>query len=309
MPYAPKRAWGLFDASGHPIRSAVDFRAPNVCTYDQLLEVGFASDLVAYEAAAGTYIYGGTINLHFGHFLINTLPRFWNISRIRTPNTRILCHSSSAPDVWFNFPFISRAFALLGLTKRDFVVLDRPTRLRNVVVAGTSLEEQQAGYRAYGRFGREIGSRIYKPDDVDQNTVPIYYSKSRLRSSVGIITNEAEIEDVLRDQGVDIIHPETLSLDEQVRLMSSRTSIMGSTGSFFHTSIFCPPRRITCLNVTSQINSNYVIIDALAANAATYHYPDSMQVLDQMDGYLTARFLPNAADVALELFDLARSKS
>lgn len=299
-------SWGLFKESGEPVLAAVDFREGSILHPSQTLSTTMTSANLGRHAPAGTYIYGGRIHGHFGHFLINTLPRFWGIVQARTPSTPILCHGPGTPADWFAIPFIAAAFGLLGLSPRDFVTFDCPTRLRSVVVPSTSLQEQWAGHRAYSRLCRGIGERICATASVDSSDRPIYYSKSRLTTSVGTITNESEIDDTLSAAGIDIVYPETLSFADQIVLMTSRKHILGSSGSFLHTSIFCPPRHITCLNVIEKINTNFVIVDKLAHNQATYHYPPAMQVLDHRPGFLTARYLPDAARVARDLLAILR---
>lgn len=304
LPYTHGQAWGLFAQDGTPIAAATDYRERTHIPPDQRLETSLTAEDIACEAPHGAYIYGGRINPHFGHFLINTLPRFWAMARIRSPRTPILCHGPGTPAEWFGVPFIAAAFGLLGLSPRDFVNFHEPTRVRSVVIPSTSLEEQSAGYQVYGDMCRKMGARIRATSSVNQNPTPIYYSKTRLMSAVGRITNEHEIETVLDQAGVEIIYPETLSFVDQIRLMSSRERIMGSAGSFLHASIFCPNRRITCLNVTEQINTNYLLIDGLAGNTSTYHYPPALQVLEQQANFLTLRYLPDASDVAREMLEL-----
>ena len=133
-------------------------------------------------------------------------------------------------------------------------------------------------------------------------------AKSQLTSAVGVIVNESEIDDVMRSEGVEVVYPERLSFLEQIKLMASRKNIMGSAGSFLHTSLFCPGRSITCLNVSLQINSNFLIIDQLSENFSTYHHPEDIQVLDKKERFLTARYLPNAKDRAYELLEVMKSK-
>ncbi|MFE1601941.1 glycosyltransferase family 61 protein [Methylobacterium sp. ID0610] len=309
LPYAHGQAWGLFEQDGRIIEAAVDFRDVSKETHGQLLLSPLRIDQIDDHAPPRRYVYGGHVNLHFGHFIINTLPRFWDMSRNMTADTKILCHGIGSPELWFSIPFIARAFALLGLSVRDFVSFDRPTRLDAVIVPGTSLEEQQAGYQAYGRLGRAIGARVLASSSVEQSDRPVYYSKANLKSAVGVIVNEREIEDVLASKGVDIVHPESLTLDDQIGLMASRTSIMGSSGSFLHTSIFCQNRNITCLNVTHNINSNFKIIDDLAGNSSNYYFPRSIEVMDKADGFITVRHLPDARQVAVELLDLMHAKA
>ena len=305
VPYAHGGSWGLFNSDGTAVGAAVDYREGIHRPPDQCLETGRTiSDVKAY-APHDAYIYGGRINPHFGHFIINTLPRFWNISRIRSPRTPILCHGPGRPADWFAVPFISAAFGLLGLHEGDFVSFDEPTRFKVVTVPGTSLEEQRAGYMPYRRMCLAMGERVRQASPSDQSEQLIYFSKTKMTSAVGTIVNELEVEAILRAAGVRIIFPELLSFKDQITLMSNHERIIGTSGSFLHTSIFCPPRAITCLNVTSQINTNYSIIDALTGNEAAYYYPPAIEILPKHENFLTARYLPNAVAIAEELLSLA----
>ncbi|MBK3397060.1 MULTISPECIES: glycosyltransferase family 61 protein [Methylobacterium] len=306
IPIGCSDPWGIYDQGGRIIRSATDYRENNFSSHGQSLDHVISAPV--QSRAHGVFIYGGKISNHYGHFLVNTLPRFWNILKIRTPNTPILCHGAGSPSDWFNIPFLAQSFAALGLSERDFVVFDAPTVVDTLVVPRTSFQEQYAGHVVYGQLCREISDRICPHASLINDDRPIYYSKSQLVSAVGVIVNEGEIDDVMRSEGVDIIYPERLSFPDQIKLMGSRRNIMGSSGSFLHTSLFCPDRNITCLNVALQINSNFSIIDKLSDNFATYHYSSEIQVLEKKEGFLTARYLPNARECAYELLAIMKAK-
>ncbi|MEG9501321.1 MAG: glycosyltransferase family 61 protein [Methylorubrum extorquens] len=307
LPYSHGNVWGLFSSDGKPVLEAIDFREGVHVPGDQRLPDEGRIDLAVTERSDTSYIYIGRINFHYGHFLINTLPRFWNITKIKSPNTKILFHGPMSVEQIFSTPYVKTIFSMLGLRPEDFVKFAVPTKIKHVVVPKTSFEEQRAGFYTYKSLCGDIGRRILHNKDLSTRIDTLYYSKTRLKSAVGIITNEAEIEEYMREKGAIIAYPEELSLEEQVLLMSSAEKIIASAGSFLHTSIFCSPRNISCLNVTEQINSNYTIIDMLNRNNAEYYYPIAMQVLPQQDGYLTTRYLPEARAVAEKLFEVSRS--
>jgi hypothetical protein len=54
----------------------------------------------------------------------------------------------------------------------------------------------------------------------------------------GKIINEVEIEEQLKRKGFTIIHPEYLSLREQVKLISTSRIVAGFDGSAFYSSLF-----------------------------------------------------------------------
>ncbi len=164
-----------------------------------------------------------------------------------------------------------------------------------------------AGYMPYRRMCLAMGERVRQRSPSDQSKQLIYFSKTKMTSAVGTIVNELEVETVLSAAGVRIVFPELLSFEDQIALMSNHERMIGTSGSFLHTSIFCPPREITCLNVTSQINTNYSIIDKLNDNRSSYYYAPAIEVLPKHENFLTARYLPDAAAVADELLSIARN--
>ncbi|ACL58684.1 conserved hypothetical protein [Methylobacterium nodulans ORS 2060] len=302
LPYSDGQIWGLYDEAGAPVKEAIDFREGVHLPPDQKLPDG-PLHINLGHAITAPCIYVGRINLHYGHFLINTLPRFWALEQFRRPGMPILCHSAIPVDGLFSVPFLRSAFSLLNLSPSDFVLSDRPTGISEIIVPSPSIEEQHAGYRAYSRMCRIMGEKAISSCHSEPSEKPVYFSKSKLTSAVGVIINEDEIENEMKKNGIDIVYPEALSFVEQVGLMACRKNIMGTAGSFLHTSIFAPHRRVTCLNVTREINSNFTIIDSLACNSAAYFYPPTLEIRENQDGFLTARYLPDAADVARNMID------
>ncbi|MBD8906028.1 hypothetical protein MZTS_04645 [Methylorubrum zatmanii] len=307
LPYSHGSVWGLFGSDGRPVLEAIDFREGVHIPGDQRLPGEGRIDVAAAEKHDTTYIYVGRINFHYGHFLVNTLPRFWNVAKIKTPNTKLLYHGPMSVEQIFSVPYIKTILSMLGLGPADFARFVSPTKIKHVVISKTSFEEQRAGFVKYKTLCHDIGSRILQNSDLSESVETLYFSKTRLKSAVGIITNEIEVEEYMREKGAQIVYPEELIFEDQLILMSCAKNIIASAGSFLHTSIFCPPRNIICLNVTEQINSNYTIIDRLNRNSAGYYYPTAMQVLPQQEGYLTARYLPEAKVVAEKLFEISRS--
>ncbi|HZP87700.1 MAG TPA: tetratricopeptide repeat protein [Burkholderiales bacterium] len=55
------------------------------------------------------------------------------------------------------------------------------------------------------------------------------------------LLNEAEIEALFVEEGFDIVEPEKLSLDEQIRLFAQAEAIAGPTGAAFANMVFAPP--------------------------------------------------------------------
>ncbi len=152
IPIALGQGWGLYNRSGHLIQESADFRGSERATNGQTIEAKINPDHIHADAPDFDYIYVGRINLHYGHFLINTLPRFWALQQLRHPRTKVLCHGHGTPSEWFRFSFFAEICRTLNLEPDDFVVFDTPINIRTVTIPGTSFEEQYQAHQMYRDF-------------------------------------------------------------------------------------------------------------------------------------------------------------
>lgn len=227
------------------------------------------------EAAEdGPFLYVGALATHYGHFLINTLPRLWPLVSWQGPLPRILCHVSGPREALEELAFLRAILCQLGIDTADVVSFDRPQTVRDVVVPEPALREQAAVHAVFAELCRTIGRPLWRDVAVDAVTRPLYLSKTRLRAGVAHVTNEEAIVAELERRGVEIAFPETLGFAEQVRLLSGRRIVMGTLGSAFHTSAFAAPgRRLVGLNWQIAVNANFALLDRVNGAQARYYHP------------------------------------
>ena len=301
VPFQANESWGVFDASGRILEGTVDWRTAERHTNQQIPHLHLDGDAVRTAAPEPAYVYGGRINLHFGHFLINTLSRFWPLLARRRDRLKFLCHDTNVPAAWFAHPFASRIFGALGLTPEDFVTFDAPTRIERLIVPHTSVAEQFYAHRVFGLLCRRLGVAIAGDMGDASDRAPIYLSKTRLAHGVSRFVNEQALADRLAERGVEIVHPETLDLADQIRLFAGRRTVLGCAGSAFHTSIFAPPRgRARVLLYTPHINSNFVLLDRLSGLDVQYLYAEGSEIVPNPGGspFLTEVSLRDPVETA-----------
>ncbi|TNC09409.1 glycosyltransferase family 61 protein [Methylobacterium terricola] len=299
LPFTPDGTWGLFNTDGSPELDAFG----NFVIYRQSTKTNLTADSIKEVADITNYMYVRYFNCHFGHFLVDTLPRLWMFRSAYSRKSKLLCHSDAPPSHWFRFPYIAEIMGRLGLTPDNFDVLDRPTRLRNVIIPRTSLLPQNSAHRCYAHFARDL-FRDVLAGTIDSNNRPIYYSKTRLSIGVGCIANELEIEENLASRGVEIVYPETLPIVDQVKLMSERRFILGTAGSFLHASVFCPPRHMNILSMKRSVNANYHLIDRICESRTKYLYsPEAHTSPVPRKNFGEVIYMPNAPLVAKHLYD------
>jgi capsular polysaccharide biosynthesis protein len=296
LPYREDQPWVIFERSGN---------------IDQILETEIEALPVADEAPDEAYVYCGRFNLHYGHFIVNTLSHFWFLARGNRDRSsvRILMHGQpAAPDLWFHVGFISEIFRYLVLTRANFVAFDRITRIRRLTVPETSFGEQCFVHKVFADLCHIVGAEALRSTTPCYREKPIYLSKTKLPLGVIRIINEPDILNKLDKAGVEIVFPETLSFEEQIKLFAESPVIAGTTGSAFHTSIFVPPFATTIgVNLIPHLNSNYLMIDAINKNKASYYRPrDIVSAQVDNDPFLASKRLVDplgVADALLHLID------
>lgn len=280
LPWTPDGVWGLFNKHDRPVWPAVDFRLPTHELHGQRL-VSYTTHTRVIEAAPrDAYVYGGRFHPHFGHFLVECLPRYWTLadgggprSLLRPRGPKFVLHSTASADFFSGFPFARQIFSALGLTGDNFIFFDRPVRIPEIMVPSVSLQQQAFASRAFARLCHAVGRGLLGGLTPIRDDRPVWLSKSRLAGGVRRYADELEMEAIFKREGVEIVYPETLSLADQVALFMSRPRILGTLGSAFHVSIFAPPgSRMIMLSSGPVLNSNYMLLDNLNNNKAEYWY-------------------------------------
>ena len=202
---------GLYESSGEFVGSS-------------LIKRGSPAEPRPYqETLKGTYVYGGCLFAHFGHFIWESLARLDTILKCKdypvlfiSPNDRI-----------FNTQRLF--FKTLGI-RSEIVVIRKPARIENIIYG----EPQSSLYPASMSDSLLAAMGIKRFNALSERKV--WFSRSKLK--YGKILNEEEIEAKLRSLGFEIVYPEKLPLLEQIRLIATSRIVSGFTGSQFFSAFF-----------------------------------------------------------------------
>jgi capsular polysaccharide biosynthesis protein len=294
--YVPDGApvpWGLYKGDQR-IYEVADAVATGAARY------GFDG---AADAADGPYLYVGLLILHYGHFIIDTLSRLWPMLVMTGRRPKILCHRLEAYPEGPEHAFLYAMLSGLGIRREDVVSFDRTTRISQVILAERSFHERSHVHAIFGDLCRAAG-QAYRPTAPGAAVErPVYLSKTKLRSGMNCLVNEADLESALSRLGVDIVHPEELSFGAQVSLLAARGPILGPTTSAFHTAAFSAPgRRIIGLNWSYQINSNFLLFDKFNHTQAYYYWIFKTEYSD-VGNFGVGWTIPDPRRVAHELLE------
>ncbi|CZT37350.1 Acetyltransferase (isoleucine patch superfamily) [Rhizobium sp. 9140] len=309
LPLLLEGQWGVYDINGSNIADAVDFRGPECITHNQDVSPISRDEFQPIVMDDALYIYVGRINSHFGHFLINSLPRFWPIFDGVTMPFKLVYHGQQTPEELFEISFIADIFSVMGLRSTDFIKFDEPRIFPTLLIPQSSLMEQNYAFPKYREMCLAIGDIIVPNKASPQQRDIVYYSKQKLKGGVGRFVNEHEIEEVMSENAVPIIYPESLSFTEQLSVLDNSSVLIGSGGSFVHNIIFIRnPPKLILLNPTRDINSNFALLDKLSSVDVTYLYPEEIEVMKPTDGrFLTSRYIPNADLVGKVMYAMGKS--
>lgn len=316
LPFARDRSWGIYDAAGRLIPDAVDYHGPSGQIENQAAAITLADFGPLEEAPEETYIYGGFLNPHYGHFIVNSLSRQWIHPDHHMPRAKILWHGPADPKTWFGIPFIKAIFEAIGLPESRFVTFDKPTLIPRLLVPHASFKEQHFAHAAFGRLCRRIGANVIQRSVINERSLradsrPTYLSKAALASGVGRISNEPVIVDILERAGVDIIFPEKLTLAEQIRIFAERDNICGMAGSAMHTHAFWPSAgSVSVLNATDGPNSNFLLIDLASGLTVNYLFAPGSKVIEEAEKrFLTSIEMAAPERIAADLLVLFEAQS
>jgi hypothetical protein len=138
----------------------------------------------------------------------------------------------------------ARASGILAAFGIDLPVriIDTPLRIERVVVAAQSfgVEDLLVGTPVYRRAMR---ARAGAPDAIPQGGRRLFISREKQSPRRGYTIGEAALQSALAGHGFEIVHPEDLSLAEQLALYRQAACIVASDGSALHVAGFSAPSR------------------------------------------------------------------
>lgn len=239
------------------------------------------------KTISGPCLYLGHYTTHYGHFLLETLARFWALEE-EIPYHRVVFHPfiHSTP----RFPLLRRlvrgqspldvCFKCFGIRWRKTLIVRRPLRFSELLVPSPLVEinntanpEQAAVFRRIARYCDERWDfhRLFDPGTFPARTpLRLYLSRSKLKTWLPgrVTSNEPRIEDLFASFGFQVIHPQDLTFPQQVLLYSRAEALAGIAGSGMHNSVFLKKGALA-ISLGSpregeKNNQNQIICDGLS---------------------------------------------
>lgn len=224
---------GAYDRDRKPIPLAIHQGASLRHEPDAVLEGEVGLHL------AGTYLFGGWYREHFGHFLVESLGRLWAYPDRAAEIQGIVyidmdgAHFDKGSGAERPLPFfVPQLLEVLGIDK-PVLVLGEATAFETLLIPrqidAPRTEARDIGLASFMDFC--ASARRHPKVLAAPISRRIYVSRSALRDDRAKIVLETAIEEGLAAEGYDIIHPETLSIPEQIALYAGAEKMVFAEGS------------------------------------------------------------------------------
>lgn len=178
----------------------------------------------------GTWLWGGLLYAHFGHFMCESTTRLWALDHLHIPVEGILFVSKFAPDD--GLAGYHRDFLRLMGCDLPVHIVDRPLSVERLVVPGQGfgLGDMAAGTGPFRTATRRRFASGVAPDGGEK----LYISRSAIGPRRGGLLFEAVLEDHLKAQGYTIFHPQKHPLEHQISRYKAARKILAAEGSALH---------------------------------------------------------------------------
>ncbi len=197
-----------------------------------------AADFRDAPLVRGRCLYLGHLMQHYGHFLIETLPNLGWARRLPEFDWLVFHPSWEKGMLPGN---LFQALTVLGIPAHKLRVIEAPVQLEEVVVPERLFAfHHRANTRAREMY--QVLRDTWAPDDGKPSLASPAIFLSRVNVSLyfgrTLIANEGFLEEQLLRLGFDVVCPENLSWEEQVRLFGAARFVVSAPGSGPHNILF-----------------------------------------------------------------------
>jgi capsular polysaccharide biosynthesis protein len=227
--------------------------------------------------------YGGVIGLHYGHTLLEFLPRLWYLKQKAGPTTKILVHCGPGLEIAWDTPWFCDLMGLIGIRKGDLISPRQTSVVRHLFIPDPTFQINGFAHPAFTAFTNWVGDNVLH--DTGLGEQPVFLTKRNLKSGVINFLNEDELCRRLEELGFRIESPEELPLGHQISLFKQKGGVSGILGSNMHTSIFARRPFGTCLNIGAHISDSFYYADKANNADFSYFFSNTIQEVESAPGF------------------------
>lgn len=256
--------WGIYLQDGHLVEQSEYSRGAQAFNAD--LKRQFKLECLDIETAPfDEMVYGGPIIPQYGHFIMSSLARMHAID-----GSIPVLFNSHPPVFVHELRYVKEFIAAAGLVPQNCMSFEKPTFIKKIHLPDPAVVEQQRIHLDAKTSYLKIGNAFAPTDDFVRNR--IYISRARLRTGTAGFYGEEIVEQKFMRAGFRVIHPEQLSISEQINMFRNASIIAGSISSGFHTLLLANESEVSrCIfNFQDMLNSNFTLVDHVSRGRSYY---------------------------------------
>ena len=246
---------GVLDASLQDVPESITWRGGNRWTFPPRVP-----EPLEIQSMSGSYMFGGLLYGHFGHFLVESTARLWAFEKLHDKIDGIVF----VPKVQVRLDRVLLKYKpFFDLLEIDTPILNLPdpTRIDRLYVPqqGFGMFGMIEGLPEYRDFMRSRLEGTVQGDGTEK----LYISRSALPKGRGGLLGEKMIETYLENEGYRIFHPQKHSFHDQLAAYKSAKMIISPDGSPLHMAALVaqPTARIAVLarrpNIALQFRAQF----------------------------------------------------
>ena len=166
--------------------------------------------------------YGGLIDFHFGHFMLETLARQWYLKRVTTGP--IIWHLQIPHDL---MSWQLELFRLCEIDVGRFLFVSEPLIAKEIALPEPGMV---IDYSYHPLWAESLGVFPFQTPSAGKK---IWMARSKMPANFGHVVQEIEIEEKLISLGWTIIHPHLMSNTALLYLISDAETVSGFAASAY----------------------------------------------------------------------------
>jgi capsular polysaccharide biosynthesis protein len=186
-------------------------------------------------------LYLGHAFTHFGHFLIETVPALWWARQV-DDDVALIFHpfDEAGRNVFADTAHGRDCLALLGLAPDRIVMATADLAVEELLLPPRHYD-MRTGPRYDFREIYRILAAAAQRSQPKRAASRIYLSRRLLKRRLRRLSNDAAVERRLARRGFAVVHPQHMSLVEQINAAAGADIVAGVDGSALHLSAFMRP--------------------------------------------------------------------
>lgn len=186
-------------------------------------------------------LYLGHAFTHFGHFLIETVPALWWARQV-DDDVALVFHpfDEAGRNVFVELAHGRDCLALLGLSPDRIVMATVDLAVDELLLAPRHYDMRTGPRYDFREIYRTLTAAAQRAQANPAGN-RIYLSRRLLKRRQRRLSNDAAVERRMARRGFAVVHPQHMSLVDQINAAAGADLVAGVDGSALHLSVFMRP--------------------------------------------------------------------